>query len=196
QVADSTKRGGKVLEVYRRATPAEQLALLPLLGRIGGEEAKQTILAILNSDDEDPSLRDAAVRALANWPDASVADDLHELAQHSKVPRYRQQALRAFVRVVSLPDAMPDDQKLAKLKQAIDMAERHAERRLALDRMASVRTVESLRTLVPYLDNPELSGSAARSIAELARHQHLRNPHKGEFIAALERVIAASTTDD
>ncbi len=196
QLADPAQQASPALEVYRQATPADQQALLPLLGRIGGDEAKQIILAIMISDDTEETSRDAAVRALANWPDASVAGDLRALAQQADNPRHRQWALRALIRVVSLPDAMPDDQKLAELNQAIDLAQRDDERRLALQRMASVRTIESLRTLVPYLDNPELSPSAAKSIVELARHQHLRNPHKEEFIAALEHVIAAPTTDE
>src|SRR5690606_1266209 len=97
QTSDSEKRGAEVLEVYREATPEEQRALLPLLGRIGGDETKQTVLAIINSGEADD--REAAIRALANWPDASVADELRSLAKESKVPRHRQWALRALIRV-------------------------------------------------------------------------------------------------
>jgi hypothetical protein len=91
-----------------------------------------------------------------------------------------------------LPGALPDDKRLAMLKQAIQLAQRDEERALVLERASAVRSVQTLRFLLPYLET-SLAEPAARSIVELARHKELREPNKKEFGAALTKVIKTST---
>ena len=137
----------------------------------------------------DAELYEAGVRAICNWPDASVAEQLLELSEKAKSATHRLWALRAFIRVIALPSDMPDAEKLAMLKQAMERAERDEERNLVLQRASAVRTVEALRFLLPYLDQPSLAQTAGASITELGRHKELRDPNKAEFIPALERVL-------
>ena len=84
---------------------------------------------------------------------------------------------------------MADAEKLAVLEQAMGRAERDDERNLVLQRVSAVRTVEALRFLLPYLDQPSLARTAGASITELARHKELRDPNKAEFIPALQRLL-------
>jgi hypothetical protein len=53
--------------------------------------------------------------------------------------------------------------------------------------------VETLRFLLPFLDQPELAQQACLSVVELAHHRGLREPNKAEFDPALDKVIATST---
>ena len=66
------------------------------------------------------------------------------------------------------------------------------DRRRALERASAIRTVETLRFVRPYLDDEPLAESAAKGVVELAHHQKLRDGHKTEFTAALERVLAVA----
>jgi HEAT repeat protein len=191
QVADAEKRAEPALGVFRTAAAAERLELLPLLGRLGGSTAKQSIQEALAS--KDPQLYEAGVRAVCNWPDAAVAEQLLNLAQESKTDTHRLWALRGFIRVVTLPGKTPDAQKLAMLKQAVQLAARDEERGYALERASAVRTVETLRFLLPYLDQPSLAQQACKSVVELARHKELREPNRKEFGPALEKAIKIST---
>jgi HEAT repeat protein len=191
QVQDAEKRAEPVIGVLRTASAADRIELLPLLGRIGGAAAKQTIQDAIASSDA--ALHEAGVRAICNWPDASVADQLLKLSQTAKVDMHRLWALRAFIRVIALPGKTPDAEKLAMLKQAVQLAGRDEERGLVLERLSAVRTVESLRFLLPYLDQPALAQQACKSVTELARHKELREPNKKEFSTALEKVIKIST---
>ncbi|WP_425398704.1 HEAT repeat domain-containing protein [Aeoliella sp.] len=186
RVPASPDRSAPVLEAFADAASTDQNALLPLLGRIGGPEAQRIVLSALDTS-QPPS--DAAVRALCNWPDASLSERLLQLANSSTTDRHRLWALRAYIRVVSLPDAMPAGEQLKKLALAFQMAEHDDERKLVLQRAAAVRTIKSLRFLLPHLDEPNLCQVAGGSIAELARHDFLRDPHLNEFIPALERVV-------
>jgi HEAT repeat protein len=190
QIPDAEKRAAPVIMLLSQSNPADRAELLPLAGRIGGSEARREIQAALNSGDA--ALYEAGVRAISNWPDASVAGQLLELSQKAASPPHRLWALRAFIRVIALPSDLPDAQKLAMLQQALQRAERDEERTLVLQRVSAVRTVEALRFLLPYLDQPPLAQAAGASIAELGRHKELRDPNKAEFIPALEKVLKTS----
>ena len=161
---------------------------MPLLGRIGGRKALEAIRAAI--DGKDAQINEAGVRALCNWPDATVADELLRIAKSAAQDTHRQWALRAFVRVIALPSETPPAAKLALLKQAMPMAARDEDRALILERAAAVRTLETLRFVAPYLDQPALAQAACKTIVELAHHKDLREPNKAEFNPALEKVIA------
>ena len=187
RVPDEAKQAEPVLAVYRAASEAEKNALLPLLGRIGGADALDLARAALAS--ADPARCEAGVRALCNWPDADAAADLLKLAESAKDQSQRVRALRAFVRVGSLRDDRPNEERLGLLKRAMPLAGRNEDRAWILERAAAIRSVDTLRFVVGYLDNPELAQQACRTIVELAHHRDLREPNKAEFTKALDRVI-------
>lgn len=189
QNADATKRADPVLAVYRSASAADRNELLPLLGRIGGTGAKQEVQAALAS--KDAAISTAGLRALCNWPDGSVTDQLLGLAQTTTDETHRRWALRALIRV-SVLDGKPTSDKLATLRRALALARRDEDRRLVLERAASVRSVEALKFLTPYLSQPALAEQACKSIVELARHKEIHDPHKKEFAPVLRQVLATS----
>jgi HEAT repeat protein len=190
QTADPTKRAQPVLLIFRAAQPADRLTLLPLLGRIGSDPVRPIVQEALES--KDPATFAAGVRALSNWPDAGPADQLLRLARAAENPTHRQWALYAFVRVVSLPGGASNTQKLASLQQAMQLSETDAQRSWVIQRASAVRSVESLRFIAPYMDQPALTEQACRSVVELAHHKELRDPNRQEFAAALQKVLAAA----
>ncbi len=187
QVHDPERRAEPVINILKGSSPAERVALLPLLGRIGGSDSRRELQVALNSGEAD--LYSSGVRAICNWPDASAAEQLLALSEKAELAAHRLSALRAFIRVIALPSDLPDAQKLVLLKQAMERAERDDERNLVLQRASAIRTVEALRFLLPYLDQPSLVQTAGASITELGRHKELRDPNKADFIPALEKVL-------
>ena len=187
RIGDEQRRADPVLATLSTASPSDRMILLPLLGRIGGPKALQAVESDLKSSNSD--LQEAAVRALCNWPDASVADRLLKIAQSSGDEGHRISALRAYVRVITLPSGRPGRKTLAMLKKAMEMATRDDERRLILSRASSVRELETLRWVVPYLENESLRRQACRAVVELAHHRGLMDPNREEFVAALKKVV-------
>ncbi len=187
QVAEPERRAEPVLARLAKADATERVLLLPVLGRIGGPKALDAVHEAMRSDDA--KLRDAGVRALCNWPDASVGAELLDMAKTAPAAAQRIAALRAYIRVVSLPSDRPESETLALLTGAMKLASRDEERRLVVSRMSAVRTMESLRWLVPYLDDASLGQAACESVVELAHHRFLTRPNKDEFAAALKKVI-------
>lgn len=185
-----SERAAPILKVYRELPVNARVKVLPALGRVGGAEALVVAEAAMNSDHDE--LREAGFRALCNWPDASVAAKLLKLAKSGPSPRHQLSALRAVIRVAVLADGRSDEERLGLLKKAVALAARDEERNLAIDRAKAVRSIESLRFVVPYLDQPAHAQHACATICELAHHKELREPNKAEFDAALDRVIALS----
>ena len=153
------------------------------MGRVGGPAALKIVEAAIA--DSDPQLHEAGLRALCNWPDASIAARLIELVQKDEHPEHRTTALRALIRIASLPDGRTDAEKLELLRTAMAVCTRDPERNLVLQRGSPIRIPETLRFLMPYLDQPAYAQQACQSVVELAHHRDLREPNKAEFDRAL-----------
>jgi HEAT repeat protein len=178
RVKDPARRAEPLLAAWSKLGEDDRTALLPTLGRVGG--------------DQRPQRREAGLRALCNWPDASVATRLLDLAQTAGDAEHRLLALRALIRVAPLPDQRPAAEKLDLMKKAMSLAARDEERNLVLRRCEAIRTIESLRFVAPYMDQPTLAQQAAATVVELAHHRELREPNKAEFDRALDAAIRIS----
>jgi HEAT repeat protein len=182
-----------ILSAWSQLNAEDQTASLPTLGRIGGAKVYLSVKASMTSDDS--SRRDAGLRAICNWPDASVADELFTLAQQPGSPLNRAMTFQALVRVGSLRDTRSDLERLERMKQAMSIAKSDEERSLVINRCRASYAVESLRYVLPYLDQPQFVQLACETIVELAHHRELREPNKSEFDSALDRVIKLSTDE-
>lgn len=187
---DADQQAAPLLAAYAALNAGEQAALLPLLGRVGGRDSLKIIERAIDADA--PERYELGIRAICNWPNVSVAPRLIELATADKHAAHRTAALRALIRVAPLQDDRTDTQRLELLAKAMSMATRDAERLLVLDRARTIRSIEALHFIIPYLDQPEFTQQACLSVVELAHHRGLREPNKKEFDQVLDRVIAIS----
>jgi len=190
RIAEPALRTAPLLAAMARADEAGQSALLPSLARMGGEEALAAVRAAMRS--QNAEVRDSGYRALANWPDASVADELLEIAKSSDVPAHRVWSLRAYVRLMSLPSQRPPQETFGLLKQALELATRAEDKALIVTRMGAVRSPDCLTLLLTFLDDAELKTAAIPAIFELAKGLSQSDPEPAR--AALEKI--QSRTDD
>ena len=181
------------LRVFKAAGEADRETLLPALGRIGGPAA----LAIVDGMIADPTTRKQGFAALTRWPDAAVKDGLLDLLRTSTDEGEKKLLLAALIRIAPLPNnKLNDGQKLDLLKKTMSLCERSEDKATVLERANAIRTIETFRFVVPYLDDPTLAEPACRSIVELAHHQKLRDAHKDEFIRALDKVLGTTKNDE
>ncbi|MBR0191302.1 MAG: hypothetical protein IJQ31_04465 [Thermoguttaceae bacterium] len=151
---------------------------LPMLGRLG---TGRIWTMIQDAQKGSPALQAAAARAICNWPNAAHADLLWKMATDSKEAADRQQALRAFIRVITIPSSVSPDVTLEKLQDAFKQAEDPAEMKFAVQRAAAIRTTRCVAWLASLLDCEVTSQEACASIVELAHHRFLRQPNKAFF---------------
>lgn len=189
-VPDPDRWANPLLVAMAKLDDPDKLTMFSTLGRVGGPAALKTIERLVVA--AKPKFRDTGIRALCNWPDASIAPRLMKLAMLAEAREHRIRALRALIRVASLSDDRSDAERLALLKKAMGMATRDEERNLVLSRVRAIRTVEAFRFVVPYLSRPMFAQQACVTVVELAHHRGLREPNKAEFDKALDVVIRTS----
>ena len=184
---------GDAKPVIEKMNSSNEIEILTLLGRIGGKDALDAVNKMIES--KDANVHNAAVRALCNWPNATVSKELLALAEDKdEAAPNRVAALRAYVRVITLPDnqigiRMNGRQKLEMLKNAMSIAVRNDEKRLIMDRLSAVRENGTIEYAMEYLNDDVLSASAYRTIVEIAHQDYMRRGNKELFTKALNAVI-------
>lgn len=171
---------------YAAADAAARRTILPALARVGGPKVMVIVDAML----ADPATRAQGLDALSKWPDATVKDRLLELLGGTTDPQEKELVLGTLIRIAPLPDnKLSDGQKLELLQKTMGLCDRTEDQARVLERANAIRTIETFRFVVPYLDEPALAEPACRSVVELAHHQKLRDAHKQEFTSALDKVL-------
>src|SRR5262249_33922383 len=147
----------------------DRAVLLPLVGHLGGSRTLEVVRAAVVSKDD--ATHRLGVTALCNWPDPSASADLLQLAQTDRFPPHARQALHSLIRVNTLKDKLPGDKsngpRLEVLKKAMDLSANDEDRKLVLDALATVKEIQTLRYVLPYLDHKALGQRACRTVVEL-----------------------------
>ncbi len=167
--------------------------IFPFMCRTGGDAAKAELEKALNSDD--PKLKAAALRSLPDWADAGFYQTMKDLLTSGNCPEAMYTPmLRAFIRVISLPDdkigiEMTRDEKLAQLKEAYALAKRPDEKKLILSRLAANRNLNSLKFAMECAGDPEAEQAAYEAITAHAHDTALRKEYPELMTEAIQMVI-------
>ena len=170
--------------------------IYPIMARTGGAAAEKELSKSLKSTD--PALLETALRSLSQWSDARFHKQMFEIATSDKYPEgMKRSMLRAYIRVISLPDdkigvSMSRDDKLAKLKEAFAVARDNSDKALVLSRLAANRTDKSLAFAVECAAEPTLAEAAYRAIVEHAHDTILRKAYPEAMLKAINLVIENS----
>lgn len=184
-----------LLEQFKAADDTTQETLLTVLGRVGGDGAIAIVDGLLA--DANATKRKLGLTALTKWPDATVSQRLLDLLGKTQDPAEREQLLGTLIRIAPLPDnKLNDNQKLELLQKTMALCQRDEDRRRVLERANAIRTIETLRFVVPYLDDPTLAEPACLSVVELAHHRTLRDANKDEFTKALDKVMGTTKNEE
>jgi HEAT repeat protein len=184
-----------LLEQFKAADDATKETLLTVLGRVGGNGAIAVVDGLIA--DTNAAKRKLGLTALTKWPDATVSQRLLDLLGTSQDPAERDQLLAALIRIAPLPDnKLNDKQKLELLQKTMTLCQRDEDRRRVLERANAIRTIETLRFVVPYLDDPNLAEPACLSVVELAHHRTIRDANKDEFTKALDKVLGTTKNEE
>ena len=184
-----------LLDRFRAADPAAREVLLPTLARVGGPAVLEIVDGLIASPDA--ADRKLGLVALARWPDATVKDRLLHLVAQVSTEEERDMLLGGLIRIAPLPNNSLDPAgKLALVEQTMALCRRDQDRGKLLERASAIRTVETLRYVLPYVDQPALAESACQSIVELAHQRKLRDGNKDEFMTALDKVLAATKNEE
>lgn len=165
QQQEPADRANALLAGYDRRSAEHKIVLLRLLSRVGGEQALR--LAVAESQHRDPGLREAATRAILDWPNVAAAPHLLAIAGNSDDMIYQVLALRALARLIAQPEVAAIE-RLRLFDQAIPLAQRVEEKRVLLGALQQVKSPAALERAAGYLDDADLAPEAAATIAQIA----------------------------
>ncbi|MCC7290647.1 MAG: hypothetical protein IT449_01145 [Phycisphaerales bacterium] len=178
-------RSSAPLAFLQSGGPSESASCLRILGRIGEPMGLEAIRTHLSATAE--PVKEAAVRALCDWKDAAALPDVQSLMKTSTDATHRTLAVRAYVRLVRLPDAQrTPQQSLAMYDEALTLAKSPDEKKLVFSGMADLACVEALDRLEAALSDATLQAEAAVALCSVARNVCGGSPDRAR--AALNRV--------
>ncbi len=155
-----------------KAGEQAKASLVRVLRSAGGPEALAAVRAARK--DDSAAVREAAFRALCEWPTPDALPTVLELARGAGTPVEKVLALRGAVRM-AVQQAAPAAERAGSLAEALELAERDNEKRLVIGALGNVPAVESLEILAKQLDEPKLRREAclaAVAVAEAIAKQH------------------------
>lgn len=192
RVEDEAKRADAVLAALPKADVPARGALLRILGRLGGRAALEAVRSALK--DANAEVREAALRALADWPDASVAADLLALAKAAESLPHHVLALRGLLRILALPTAPAVEERLRLLGEAMAAARRPEEKKEVLGAFGAIASPEALRQAEKFLADEALRAEAAAAAVKIAGSLIGSQPDAAK--AALKKLLDSPLTDD
>lgn len=187
-----------LLAGFDKAEAEARRDLVRVLGAIGGPRALQTVRSAL--EDNDASVREAAVRALSKWPDPGPIDDLLALATDAGTSEQRHAALAGHARMIGMKTDLPPEQACEMFLAALDLAERAEEKAVVFAGLGNMPDPHALRSLEQAMEEMQMLGrDDALRFAEAAYIQAaelLVESHPKEAREALTRIAASSENKD
>ncbi len=148
----------------RAAVPAK-CAILEILGAMGGEKALDTVGKAAKGDNVE--MQDAATRLLGDWMTVDAAPVLLEVAKTPNA-KYGIRALRGYIRLVR-QFVIPDAQRAAMCRDALNAATRNEERALVFEVMERYPSLDMLKVAADATKAPALKNDATRVAMAIAQ---------------------------
>ncbi|NQT51839.1 ThuA domain-containing protein [bacterium] len=163
-IDDASARAKPVLAALAKAPSQAKPALLRVLAGCGGPEALAAVRAHLA--DADKATADAAVRALAKWPDGSAAGDLLKLAQGTQDATHRLLAIRGCLRLAQ--DAKPQA-RLKMLDSIRRIAQTADAKRMLLGELGGIADPAALDVAAGFLGDKDVRAEAAMAMVRCGK---------------------------
>lgn len=192
QISDPEQRSAAVLGAAAKASGAKRVALLRVLPKLGGMAALDALVAELKS--EEKANKDAALRALAEWPDTAAVAPLLGVASSDAPLAQQVLALRGVTQILTNAKIAATE-KAPLYEQAMKAAKRPEEKKLVLGALAGERHAATLAVAAAALEDPQLKAEASLAVIRIVLPGENARQQPGlkgaDVAAALEKAIGA-----
>jgi len=189
KIPDQNRRAASVLAAMASVKKTDaKCSLLRVLGKIGDDNALPQLRSSLK--DKNSEVRDAAIRALSEWPNAKPLDDLFRIVKGSKNKTNRVLSLRGLVRMIGLDQDHSAKELLKMYKEVMALASDTNEKKTALSGLGEIQSPDALQTAVDLLKNKALRQEAA--IAAVKISKAIYDDYSDQSVAAMETILKVS----
>ncbi|MDT8303203.1 MAG: HEAT repeat domain-containing protein [Sedimentisphaerales bacterium] len=170
-----------------RVQPMQKVALLHVLGVIGGADSLDAVRAEVTNPNE--VVREAAISALCSWKTADAAPHLLALAKDSPFSSRKTATLRGYINLIR-DENLSTVKKLEMCREATGLIQRNEEKKLLLGVLGTVPSVEALSMAMSYMADPLVRNEACFAVVAISEKIVLQNP---EAVAeAIGKVLKAT----
>lgn len=128
-----------------RASTNKKVAILEILGAVGGNKALETLAVA--AKDADPALQDVSSRLIGEWMTIDAAPVLRDLAAAAPSERFQIRSLRGFIRIAR-QFVMPEEKRFEMCRDAFELARQTNERKLVLELLKRYPHLETLKLAI------------------------------------------------
>jgi HEAT repeat protein len=185
KIEDRSRRSQLVSGALARAGDVEvQSSLIRLLPACGDAPALAALKAAC--DHPHPTVRDTAIRALADWPDAAAWDAMTAVYKQTENEAHRVLSLRALARLAEEENMRPDARLMDRYRVLLEAARRDEDRTLILGALAGAAHPDALKLALPYLSKPNVRAEAEMALKKIA--DSIKTEHPEAVEKALQRL--------
>ncbi len=192
KLPEGSRKSKKLLIKMSKTTDVDaQASIIEILGKIGDPISLGAIYGALKNKNKEIVI--AGTRSLADWPDATPIDDLYEIASTSKDEMQRILAIRGYIRMISIAEKYTPQKKIKAYQDAMSLAKSIEEKRTVLSGVSQVISLNSLKFVEKYLDDPQLREEAVAAVVKIGTQ--LSDADAGEIKPALEKALQVTEND-
>jgi len=188
RLPDLAARVAPVKSALTSAKPAAKALFLRVLRGLGGAEALGAVRAALA--DGDATVRDAAVRALADWSDEAPVEDLLKLIKEAPAETHRVLALRGYLRLARSTKGGPA-QQLRLLQQVQQVIVTPEGKKMLLAGLADIPEAGAMQVAGSMLGEQAVQGEAKLAVLKIAGG--LARTNQAAAREAVDKLLATST---
>jgi HEAT repeat protein len=178
-------RSSLVRNAFGNATiPEVRAALVGLLPLCADSSAWRTVRETCS--DPHPTVRDAALEAVTEWPNMDAWDTLLQTYRKTSDPTERATSLRALVRLASEFNVRPDSLMVKRYEQMFSSARADAEYKLILSALGGAPHPDALTLAVNQLSREGVRAETVAAVKKIA--EAIKGTHPDQAAAALKRV--------
>lgn len=165
RLEDKAACAGKLIAGLATGSSPVKCALLHVLGVVSTPGALNAVQAALTSSE--PTVRDTAVRVLADWPEAPALPALLEVFRTTADESHRFLALRGCVRLLDL-GGQPAAKAAETYRDLLSRTQRADDRKVLLSGLANVADLAALKLVEPMLGDAEVQAEAEMAALKIA----------------------------
>ncbi|MHC4582126.1 MAG: discoidin domain-containing protein, partial [Planctomycetota bacterium] len=156
-----------------KASNEAKVHLLAVLPQFGGEKALQAVRGQLSSGEA--NVQNAAVRALADWPNPTPMSELLEIARTSDDSTRQILALRGYIRLLALPANRSAAKSVELLTGAMNAAKQADEKKTVLAALVRYPCKQALELAEASKTDSALSAEAELAIKRIKEAMLTKN---------------------
>lgn len=187
RMPDQEDCAAKLSGASNTATASTKVALLEIIGAVGGKKALQTIEQAAKTDDA--QLKDVSSKLLGEWMTIDAAPVLLNLAKTGPADKYQVRALKGYIRIAR-QFVKNESEKAAMFSNAFDSARQPAEQKLVIDNLKAFPSIDTLKVAVRIAQTPELKEEASQAAIAISEDKKFAGkPEEAKDILAKAGIV-------